>query len=381
MAALCAFQALGLAGTACQPLAPPRDLAVLSGQGTLGGTLTFGDRPGAYGLLATIDEVAKAATVSLIDAATNTTIATTVTTPAGQFALDIKGFTFTTGRVYILEAVKGLNSNKAGADAVRLRTFIKFNGPSTNWTSITGEGVSISPRTTALAIIASHRGLVPANFIGSLATGTFNPAGTGTTQEELDTVEALVRQVLEANLDPLYMITWNGSAFALREATNNEPQPDPEPVKILMVTPDPAATGAQMTIGGVGVGQDGFITQVTLGAIPAQVVGFTATTVTVIVPTGARSGPLTVTNSLGTATTTVTIVPEVLGTIDYSAEPAPEPTPTPEPTVVPNRIDGGIDPDYEFVPEAEKTVKPGAIGGGIDGDTAGATGSVDGGIE
>lgn len=372
-----------MAVAACHPAPGYRQLAPRIAQATagaiLGGTLDLAAFGRDYQILATIGDVAQAATVSLIDSATNTTVATTVTNAAGQFAMDIRGFVFTPGKTYILEAVKGLNSNKAGADAVRLRTFIRWSG--STWSSITGEGISISPKTTALAIIASHRGLVPGNFINSLSTGAFNPAGTGSSQEELDTVEALVRQLLDANLDPLYMITWNGSTYQLRESTNNQPQPDPEPVKILLVTPDPVATGAQLTIGGVGVGQDGFVTQVNFGAIPAQVVGFTATSLTVIVPTGARSGPLTITNSLGTAQTTVIIVPEVGGGIDYDYEPTPEPTPTPQPTIVPKPINGGLDPDYEFVPEPERTVAPGAIGGGIDPDETSATGSVDGGIE
>lgn len=122
-----------------------------------------------------MNEVAVAATVSLMDAATGETLSSTVTTPDGKFALSrfSRDFVPKGGVPYLLEAVKGLGNNRPGKDAIRVRTLASFmNG---DWTSLSGPGITISRSTTAVASLATLKGLSPSQqleLMGSIQIGT-----------------------------------------------------------------------------------------------------------------------------------------------------------------------------------------------------------------
>ncbi|MBM3267824.1 MAG: hypothetical protein FJZ01_09270 [Candidatus Sericytochromatia bacterium] len=139
-----------LAGCAAQVAPADGRLPVLP---AISGTVAF---PGERQAQATTTEIGTAATVSLIDPTTNVTVATTLSTPARTFVLKISGLS-PESRAYYLEAIKGLRSNAAGNDAVRMRTLVKYIGPALGWQSISVVDASISPQSTALAAIMSLR--------------------------------------------------------------------------------------------------------------------------------------------------------------------------------------------------------------------------------
>jgi hypothetical protein len=126
----------------------------------------------AYTAQATIaEDVAPGATVSLIDPATGFTIASTVTTAEGRFVVTLSNsFVPAAGKVYILEAVKGLKDdagfNAPGSAVVRVRTFARFQG---GWGGLTGSGnVNINAATTALAAIAGLKGVTDSETLVGL---------------------------------------------------------------------------------------------------------------------------------------------------------------------------------------------------------------------
>lgn len=183
----------------------------------------------ARSVQASMSEVALAATVSLIEASTNATVASSVTDAEGRFLLSFGGYKPSSTEAYFLEAVKGLSSggeaNRAGASVARVRTLVYWN--SGGWRSLTnsiaGAGLIVSRSTTALALVASLRAAAgqaadTGAMVGSLEVGirdssltpatddTFTPGTSGIGKDEYHRVYGLVGEALVADEDPMAMI-------------------------------------------------------------------------------------------------------------------------------------------------------------------------------
>jgi len=107
-------------------------------------------------------EIAIRATVSLIEATTGFTVATTLTETNGAFVLQFAGgFTPKADTIYYLDAIKGLKTgtdlpNRVGADIVRVRTLARYVGP--YWQSISqNDALILNRTTTALTLLLSLR--------------------------------------------------------------------------------------------------------------------------------------------------------------------------------------------------------------------------------
>lgn len=261
---------------------------------------------------ATSQEVGTAATVSLIDPANSRTIATTLTKPDRSFTLAIPGFAPKT-TTYILEAVKGLNSNAAGHDAARLRTLVRWDG--TAWKALTTGDASIGIATTALAAIVGLRAsFTPVNpdlLIGKLTLGTpdlFEDAGTGVTQAEFATVSDLASQSVAADRDPLAALRYDGTTYRLGAIAAAETRPF-----ISSVRPDPASAGTPVTLMGGNFLPVPGDNAVTFNGVPLPVLSGDTRMLVVTLPSGASTGPLRVTTPDGVDSYTLTITPTVDG--------------------------------------------------------------------
>jgi len=297
--------ALGL--TAC-PASVADRYPPLSGQVRL---------PAARGVQATTTEVGTAATVSLIDPATNVTLATTLTRDDTTFTLIIKGFT-PKQQPYYLEAIKGLGGNQAGNDAVRLRTLVYWDGVA--WSALTAGDASINAATTAIAAIVNLQAFA-ANLLPPLMNRltldaqapsgyAFASAESGIDDADYQTVAALVSQVLTEGRDPLAQIRHNGTGY-VRIA----------PVSLAFVSgvmPDPAIAGATLSLYGGNFDSVPGANIVDLNGAVLPIQSGTLTRLEVLLPQDATSGTLTV----GHATVSLTVMPPVGGQI------LPLPTPS-----------------------------------------------------
>lgn len=258
---------------------------------------------------AAIIEVAEGATVSLIEPATNTTVATTVTDASGSFRLSFDPM-FKPGLVpYYLEAVKGLKaggtSNRAGASAARIRTLVSWTGAS--WKSVSAGTVTASFTTTALCIIASLRGgavSLPA-LIDSLAMGTpdsslspttpdtFTPGTSSVSNAEYHQVYQLAANALTLDQDPFQVV------FRLPDGTY---QRAGAATSVARLYPVRATIGATMSIIGQNfVSPAGDNRVIFAGGVEVGATDVSAdrTQLTVTVPAGAGSGPVQVRSTTG----------------------------------------------------------------------------------
>lgn len=207
-----------------------------------------------------MSEVARAATVSLIDSATNETRATTWTDANGVFNLVFPGgFLPRQGMVYFLEGVKGLGNNIPGKDVARVRTLARFTG---SWETITAGKVTITPSTTALSIMealyqnAGKPGpQADASQYLNLISQTSGQPGVPDTLAEGQTVvsrtvyEEVYGYVFKAvglDLDPVAAIQYNSAADDFIPLDL-----DPDLPRIDGVFPLAAARGAPVTVFGV----------------------------------------------------------------------------------------------------------------------------------
>lgn len=272
---------------------------------TIGGQVDFG---GAR-VQATLADVAARATVSVIDATSGNTVVTTVTTEQGGFSLTFPR-TFVPGTaVYILEAVKGLNQNRAGRDAARVRTFIQWasGGYRSMNSSLLNNPITISRTTTALAVIQSLRQLPPDPLIGALDLGvadtsvspptpdTFRPGSSGITQQQFHDVTAFVGDALSADLDPLQAVSLTGAgAFVLQSRAPAVTDVLPalarvgDTVTLTGTQFDPMLSGNRVFFAGAS------------GVIPTSA---TPTSLVVVVPPGAVTGDLQVSTMYGLSAT------------------------------------------------------------------------------
>lgn len=191
---------------------------------SLEGRVDFGGRA----VQANVGEVANASTVSLIDASSNVTVASSVTTASGSFKLSFSGFKPSATASYFIEAVKGLSaggaSNRVGAPVARVRTLIYWRQ---GWVSLTNSIpnhlIAVTPTTTAVSILAGLRQAAGfsvdfESLVGSVALGvadsslspatldTFIPGASGLSVQDYHTVSGLVDQALVSDQDPVQAI-------------------------------------------------------------------------------------------------------------------------------------------------------------------------------
>lgn len=280
-----------------------------SAPASLSGTVSFG---AVRHIQATPTEVGTAATVSLIDPSTSRTITTTLTQPDRSFSLSIPGFAPQV-KTYYLEAVKGLGSNVAGRDAARLRTLVRWTG--SGWQALTTGDASIGVSTTALsAIVGLRTTFTPVDadlLVGTLTLGTpdvFVDAGTGVSQAEFTSVSSLVDQALGDDRDPLEMLQYDGTAYRLRNTSNPAVRPF-----ISRLAPNPVSAGGQLTVEGGNFHATVSENAVSLNGQPVTVLSGDSRSLLVLVPDGATSGPLSVTNTEGTGTASLTVTPAIEG--------------------------------------------------------------------
>ncbi|MBO9541443.1 IPT/TIG domain-containing protein [bacterium] len=271
------------------------------------GQVDFGTRK----VQADLDDVANASTVSLIDTGTNTTIKTTVTSASGQFVLTF-GNGFKPGtKVYYLEASKGLSNNLAGHDSVRLRTLARFqNG---GWVTLTNlqpnVGVRVNLSTTALSVLASLEGtasIPPTGLLGRVSAGvdsslepptpdTFEDSGTGTTNAAFHLVYGLVERLLSNDCDPVAGVVKKADTYALSDDVPLGPPPS-----LLTVVPASGMVGTLVTLYGTNFAPAAADCSVSFNGVPSAVLSATTTQLTVRVPAGATTGPVSVQTPQGT---------------------------------------------------------------------------------
>lgn len=316
-----ALTILLLALTGCPrlgALVPDTSLVTAAGRTSLSGQVRFRAQ-------ATSAEIAKGATVSLIDTSDGRSVASTVTKADGTFSLSIANWSPQADTPYALEAVRGLPSggapNRVGAAAARLRTLIRFNS---GWASLTTGAIDINPTTTALCILQSLKGLSKTQQLammgkanGTSFTGTVG--ATGISGAEFTSVLGLVNAALQVDQDPMRAIARdvnNGSYVRLERGP--------------MVTDISVANGYRGdTVVLYGSGFDPAVNIVRFNGVAASAsVNATGTQLTVTIPVTALKGALTVQvgnlvslvlptfNVLGLGVTTQSVITKVGGLRD-----------------------------------------------------------------
>ncbi len=286
------------------PMSPVRGIQAPAGQVVaqpLSGTVEW---PAERGVQAAIADVASASVVSIIDAATGVSVGASVSDASGGFAIRFGPlFRPTVNQAFIAEAVKGLRSpgagpdgqfNQAGAEAVRLRTIVYYDGGSGGWkglTSGTPGTVHIGQKTTALSVgIALRQAaglpLVLTDYINAIpGNGTYVPPSGGIDTPEFDSLTTLVGDALAQDRDPVHYVSLDTSSGRFASTFVGFAITDVQPRTGTIETP--------LTITGTGF-DTGTIT-VAINGVPATITSFTADTIQAKVGPGSRTGPVTVT--------------------------------------------------------------------------------------
>ncbi len=256
----------------------------------LSGRVTFAQRQ----TLADAPDVATAATVSLINTGSNQTVSTALTNANGEFVLTFSdGYVADPTATYFLEAVKGLNSNQPGSQAVRVRTVAKF---SNGWTSITSatanSGTMISPSTTALSIGAGLVNGKPEPFAFSSLIGSVSGGDTpayapvnGLSTEDYTTLLGLVQQILADAQDPVANV-----GLTVNEGQRIWSRLNVAP-SVASFTPAQAKVGESVTVAGAGFSPVAANNVLAFNGETAVTTAVTSSSLTSSVPQGATSGP------------------------------------------------------------------------------------------
>lgn len=284
-----AVAALVLASGCMGPTAAPTRTIELHGR------LETGRHPQAL-----MSEVTTSATVSLIDAATGNTVASTLTDASGAFVLTFADFSPADGSSYVLEAVKGLSvggsANRAGTAAVRLRTYLFWNS---GWQSFTNTavntGIVMGNATTALSVIVGLKAqagipLTLSTLIGKVNEGTdaFTEAGTGLTSAgDFAPVLPLVGNAIGLDQDPLRAIAYDPATGGYSLATGAP--------WIGGFSPTLPAPGGTLTLHGTHLDRLNGRNTFWFGTVAASTwsVSLDRTSATVSIPATAYSAPLT----------------------------------------------------------------------------------------
>ena len=227
-----------------------------------------------YHVQATAADVGNGATVSLINANTGVTAATSLSDSSGNFSMQFTGnfspsadpATTSISVPYYLEAIKGVQGpntqfNQAGADAVRVRTMIWWDFQHNGWVSLTSASastpVTISDSTTAVSIFLNTQmvnGLAekPSDYIGCIdpldaATAPADygiPVGTQVDDLSQSTYSNLYWAVVTAitnNEDPIHYLVASNSGTVVNTDTS---------LAVTGITPTVGPIGTTVTITG-----------------------------------------------------------------------------------------------------------------------------------
>ncbi len=222
-------------GTACQqPAGVPTPVPPLIGD------VDFGPQ---FSAAATMADIATASVVTLIDPGTQATLASTLSSATGSFSLaHFKSQSAQVGKTYFLEAFKGPTvagiSNRPGLPVIRIRTIVVFDASWSSLGGVSGARVPISRSTTALALLASLRGLSDSDIgrlMASLDIGrtdstavpatpdTYSPPESTSmpTNAQFHRLFELVDNALTLNLDPIHRIKFDpgSGSYALDVGT------------------------------------------------------------------------------------------------------------------------------------------------------------------
>lgn len=270
------------------------------------GVVDFGqgaDRQVAAGM----GDVARGATVSLIDANSYNTLSTSKTSSEGKFELQFSGgFIPKQDAVYILEGVKGLQENRPGNNAARVRTFMQFTAG--GWLAITQGGVTINTSTTALTVMQGHYSIsgfqgpeaFPLNYIGLIAQTSSSATSPDTLKvgqtlvngATFVQVQGFVWESIDNDRDPLAVITFSKTTGQFTGPVLDKPS-------IADVFPTSASTGTEIAIYGVNFTS---VQEVTFNGAPTTPkAGSTPTKILVDVPADATSGDLVVRTAKGSS--------------------------------------------------------------------------------
>lgn len=291
---LTSMLAMSLLGCHALPMGPARPTTVTAAQ-TLTGRVEFPEA--VRSAQATTAEIAAAATVSLIDAATGNTVATSQTNAGGGFTLAFGGVAPATGAIYLLEAVKGLSvggsANRPGTKAARLRTILYWNA---GWQSFTNStpntGIVLSAATTALSTIVSlkqQKGqAIPLSVLVNTVSGTsFAEAGGLTSAGDFLPVLQHVTNAIALDQDPLAAIGYDATSGSYQLATGVP--------WISGYSPALPATGSVITVRGLNLDKLNGRNIFWFGMVPAATWSVSAdrTTATMSVPGSAYCAPFT----------------------------------------------------------------------------------------
>ncbi len=266
---------------------------ILVGQVSLGD----GDRQ----VQASLGDVVNNASVALIDPASNVTVATSVTDGSGNFSIPLPtSWNPAQGSNFVLEAFKGLGSNAAGQNVVRLRTMVQKLAGQGNFTSITGtDSIGVNPMTTAVYLKSlAGFGTVPiANTFYGDNKGTVNNLGNlrqanqfttwSVTDAQLTNLRTLITDTVTGNYDPV-------------AAANSALQPVVDNFSTYT-----APVGSLVSINGSGFNPVPSGNTVTFNpGVTASILYGSKSQLVVAVPAGATSGNVTVQTSTGTSAPT-----------------------------------------------------------------------------
>ncbi|MBU6428526.1 MAG: IPT/TIG domain-containing protein, partial [Cyanobacteria bacterium REEB65] len=239
---------------------------------------------------ATSADVVTGATVTLLGPG-NQAVATGLTDASGNWSLSLSGFAPANNGTYVVEVVKGLQTNSPGQPAARFRTIVEYttSGATSGWLSCTnstlGGQIVIDANTTAVALeIALDSTLSPTLAIGKVSAGppsTLNstPSFPNHPDTEITALASDLTTYLTNNLDPV------GSVAAIK------------PTIALNTTQ--GFPGTLVTITGQGFSPVSGGNTVTFGSAVANVYLATATELIASVPAGASSGNVTVATARG----------------------------------------------------------------------------------
>jgi len=243
-----------------------------------------------------LSDVAPAAGVSFIDVsgASPVVVATTVTDGLGRFQMSLPHFQPTVDALYYLEAFKGLNANRPGANAARVRTLIQWK--SNGWRSLTGATLNLNLCTTALAVAAQLNTDAGAPvdltlLIGSLTLGTPDGVAPDTYQAvpnlsvaDFDGAYLMVNAALGGDMDPIASVGKASGSFFLRASGG-----------ALGVSPGTGASvGDVITLSGMTFEPDPHHNWISFNGVQvsADSVSGDRLSIQVTVPEGATRGPI-----------------------------------------------------------------------------------------
>lgn len=243
---------------------------------------------------ANLQDIAKAATVSLINADTNRTETTTLTNASGSFRLTFPtAFRPSATSSYYLEAIKGLDSNRAGSFVARIRTLARYDK---GWTTLTnalpGGSVQLNTATTALCLGAAIRsGTASPVDLSALigkydgVTQTYIPVAN-LSSEDFSTLRTFTEQILALDQDPMAGVVLTDQSQWLKKSLTW--------LTLAQLDPPTGGAGTAVTISGAGFALQPADNIVRFNGVLADVLSASPTALTVAVPMGATPGPVTV---------------------------------------------------------------------------------------